>query len=87
MSPPAEFVDQLIALARRWWTPLFAVVAGLFLTFGLFAAGQAGRLTNPSVSLGDSIGLWVQMVAVLVAIVGGTLATRSNLRQWRVTRG
>jgi hypothetical protein len=77
----------LIAFVRWRWVPLLAVLSGLFLTIGLFAAGQTGRLTNPR-SLADSIGLWTQTVAVLVAAMGGVFATRTNLRrQSSVSRG
>jgi hypothetical protein len=76
----------LISAGRWWWTPILAVVAGLFLTFGLFAAGETGRLADPT-SFADSFGLWTQTVAVLVAILSGALATRTNLRhRWSVTR-
>jgi hypothetical protein len=75
----------LISAGRWWWAPILAVVAGLFLTFGLFAAGETGRLTDPK-SLADSFGLWTQTVAVLVTILSGSLATRTNLRhRWSVT--
>jgi hypothetical protein len=89
--PPAFFIllvpAALIGLGRWWWTPMFAVVSGLFLTVGLFAAGETGRLTNPK-SLADSLGLWTQTVAVLMATVGGVLATSANLRRRSsVTRG
>jgi hypothetical protein len=91
MIPPAFFIllipAALIGLGRWWWAPILAVLSGLFLTFGLFAAHQTGRLTNPK-SLADSFGLWMQTVAVLVATVGGVLATRANLRRRSsVTRG
>jgi|SRR5687767_7774108 hypothetical protein len=84
--PPAFFIllipAGLIGAGRWWWAPIFAVVAGLFLTFGLFAAGETGRLTHPK-SFADSFGLWTQTVAVLVAILSGALATRTNLRHRR----
>ena len=82
--PPAFFIllvpAALIAFERWWWAPILAVLSGLFLTFGLFAAGETGRLTNPK-SFADSFGLWTQTLAVLVATVGGVLATRTNLRR------
>ena len=88
--PPAFFVllipAGLIAVGRWWWAPILAVVAGLFLTFGLFASGQTGRLTHPT-SFADSFGLWTQTVAVLVAILSGALATRTNLRYRRAVTG
>ncbi|MFS8104171.1 hypothetical protein LFM09_44370 [Lentzea alba] len=75
--PPVLFI-QLVPAAfvyfGRWrWTSALVVVAGLFLVVGLFASGDAGRLTE-SESLGGSIGLWVQMVAVVVAMVAGVAA-------------
>lgn len=89
--PPAFFIllipAALIGYVRWRWTPLLAVLPGLLLTFGLFAAGQIGRLTNPR-SVADSFGLRMQTLAVLVATVGGVLATRSNVRRRSsVTRG
>jgi hypothetical protein len=65
---------------------MIAVAGGLFLTIGLFAAGQTHRLTSVT-SVGDAIGLWMQTVAVVVAIVAGSVATRSRLRTGSVTRG
>src|SRR5262245_52513194 len=82
--PPVFFIllipAVLIAFVRWRWVPLLAVLSGLFLTVGLFAAGQTSRLTNPE-SLADSFGLWTQTLAVLVATVGGVLATSTNLRR------
>jgi hypothetical protein len=82
--PPVFFIllipAGLIALGRWWWAPIFAVLAGVFLTIGLFAAGEAGRLVHPT-SAADSFGLWMQMVAVLAATVSGALAVRTNLRR------
>jgi hypothetical protein len=88
--PPAFFIllipAGLISAGLWWWAPILAVVAGLFLTFGLFAARQTDRLTHPT-SFADAFGLWTQTVAVLVATLSGALATRTNLRHRRsVTR-
>jgi hypothetical protein len=79
-------MSHRIAVSPAGKATIVAVVAGLFLTFGLFAAGATGRLTHPT-SFADSFGLWTQTVAVLVAILSGALATRANLRHRRlVTR-
>jgi hypothetical protein len=44
--------------------------------------------SSRGLSFGDAFGLWTQTLAVLVAIAGGVLATRNNLRhRKRVTRG
>jgi hypothetical protein len=82
-APPVFFIllipAGLIAFGRWRWTPVIAVLAGLFLTFGLFASGESRRLFDPS-RLGDSVGLWVQMLAVIVATVAGIIATIHNYR-------
>ena len=84
--PPVFFIllipAGLIATGRWWWAPIPAVLAGMFLTIGLFAAGETGRLVDPT-SIADSFGLWMQMVALLAAMVSGALATKSNLRRRR----
>jgi hypothetical protein len=81
--PPVFFIllipAGLIALGRWRWTPLSAVLAGLFLTIGLFASGRSSRLIDPS-HLGDSVGLWVQTLAVIVAAIAGMIATVHNYR-------
>ena len=82
--PPVFFIllipAALIAFGRWRWTPAIAVLAGLFLTFGLFASGASHRLFDPS-RLGDSVGLWVQMLAVVVAAITGVIATLHNYRR------
>ena len=79
--PPVFFIllipAALIAFGRWWWAPLSAILAGVFLTFGLFASGESGRLfdlRNP----GDSLGLWIQTLAVLVATASAIVATVQN---------
>jgi hypothetical protein len=88
--PPAFFIllvpAALIALARTWWAPHLAVLGGAFLLVGLFAAGQTHRLAGTT-TLGDAIGLWMQTVAVAVAVVSGIAATRSRPRTGSVRRG
>ena len=84
LVPPVFFIllipAALIAFGRWRWTPAIAVLAGLFLTFGLFASGASHRLFDPS-RLGDSVGLWVQMLAVIVAAITGVIATLHNYRR------
>src|SRR4051794_8553094 len=79
--PPVFFIllipDGMIAFGRWRWAPVPAVLAGLFLTVGLFASGASGRLfdlTNPA----DSLGIWIQTVAVLAATVAATVSTTQN---------
>ena len=78
--PPVFFI-QLVPAAfvyfGRWrWTAALAAVAGVFLTAGLFASGEVARLTDTGLAggVGGSIGLWVQMVAVVVATVAAGVA-------------
>jgi hypothetical protein len=79
--PPVFFLllipAGLIAFGRWRWAPVPAVLAGLFLTLGLFASGASGRLfdlTNPA----DSLGLWIQTLAVLVATAAAIVSTIQN---------
>ncbi|MEV6243252.1 hypothetical protein [Lentzea sp. NPDC051838] len=78
--PPVFFI-QLVPAAfvhfGRWrWTAALAAVAGLFLVGGLFASGEAARLTDTGLAggVGGSVGLWVQMVAVVVATGSAVVA-------------
>lgn len=79
--PPVFFIllipAGLIAFGRWRWTTVTAVVAGLFLTVGLFASGASRRLVEPN-QVGDTVGLWIQMLAVIVATVSGMIATVQN---------
>jgi hypothetical protein len=79
--PPVFFIllipAGLIAFGRWRWTPVTAILAGVFLTFGLFASGEAGRLFDLS-NPGDSLGLWIQTLAVLVATASAIVATVQN---------
>ncbi|HZO31767.1 MAG TPA: hypothetical protein VFH48_37895 [Chloroflexota bacterium] len=89
--PPVFFIllipAGLITFGRWRWAPIPAVLAGVFLTFGLFASGASGRLFDLS-NPGDSLGLWIQMLAVVVATVAAIVATVQNYRrQTSVTAG
>lgn len=64
--------------AITWFVPLrvapiAAVLVALFMIIGLFAADQATRLTEVE-AVWDTIGLWIQMIAVVVALVAGVVA-------------
>lgn len=76
-----------LVISARWrWTPVAGVLVGVFLLIGLFASGRAPDLLDPSVP-GDALGLWMQVIALLVAIVAGIAATRGNYRRASATRG
>ena len=55
------------------WAPVVALVVGVFMIVGLFAADQAERLVDVESAL-DTTGLWLQMVALVVSIGTGALA-------------
>ena len=65
--PPGLFilvVPAVLVWFVPWrWMPVVGAVAALFQLVGLFAAGQADRLSG-SESIGDTAGLWLQLVAV-----------------------
>jgi hypothetical protein len=75
--PPVFFIQLIpagLVIFGKWrWTPLVVIIGSVFLTIGLFTSGAAVRLTdfhNP----GGSIGLWIQMLSVLVALFAGVAA-------------
>ena len=63
-----------IVFAPWWWRVIPGAVVSGFLLLGLFVSGQAGRLVDFN-NLGGSIGLWVQLVAMVVGLVAGAAAT------------
>ncbi|MEN3356520.1 MAG: hypothetical protein V7637_502 [Mycobacteriales bacterium] len=75
--PPGIVI--LVAAAGVVWfvpwrgAPVVAILAALFLVVGLFAADQASRLVEVDTVL-DTLGLWIQMVAVVVALVTAVIA-------------
>lgn len=81
--PPVFFIllipASLISFVPWRWTPISAVLAGIFLTTGLFLSGASNRLLdlqNP----GDSAGLWIQTLGALGALIAGCIATYKNFR-------
>lgn len=61
------------------WSPVAAVLAAAFMIIGLFGAGQASRLIEVR-TVGDTVGLWLQMIMVVVA---GALAVLAIARPSR----
>jgi hypothetical protein len=75
---PPGIIILLVAASLVWWAPwrwasLVGAAAGLSQVIGLFAAGQAPRLFDLD-PVADSVGLWVQLTAVSVAVVAGVAA-------------
>src|SRR5437588_2948248 len=57
--PPGPIIlvvaAAVVALARWRWAPVVGLLAALFLTIGMLAAGTGGRLTRPE-QLGPFLG-------------------------------
>jgi hypothetical protein len=68
--PPVIFILLIpvgLLIFTRWrWLPILIIFAGLFLILGLFTSGASARLVNFT-SIGGSLGLWVQMIGVVLA--------------------
>lgn len=67
-------VPAVVVWLAPWrWAPVVGALAALSQVIGLFAAGQSDRLFNAD-PLGDTVGLWVQLLATIVATVAGFAA-------------
>lgn len=69
----------LVALGPWRWTPIVGAVLGVWLLVGFTLSGEAGRLFDP-IQVGGFVGLWIQLLAIIVAIVAGIVATVRNFR-------
>jgi energy-coupling factor transporter transmembrane protein EcfT len=67
----------LVALSPWRWVPAVGIVVGLFMFVGFFASGAVGNLFDPS-RVGVLVGVWMQFLAVIAAIVAGRVATARN---------
>lgn len=69
----------LVALATRWrWTIIVGVIVSLFLLVGGALAPQArGQLGDPR-QVGVFIGTLLQLLALVIALVAGVVATRQS---------
>jgi hypothetical protein len=81
---PPGLVILLAAAAFVWWAPwrwapAVGAVAALSQLVGLFAAGQAPRLVELD-PVADTVGLWVQLVSVTVAVVAGAASVAWDRR-------
>jgi len=79
--PPVCFIllipAGLLVLGRWRWIPIIVILAGLFLIMGLFSSGASARLFKPE-QFGGCIGLWIQMLSVVVATFAAIVATIQN---------
>ena len=81
---PPGLIILLVAAALVWfapwrWMPLLGVLAAGSQVFGLFAAGQSGRLFTFA-PVGDSIGLWIQLLGLCAAVIAGIAAVAGSGR-------
>lgn len=81
--PPGLFVLAVPAVLVwfvRWrWLPAIGALAALSQLVGLFAAGRSDRLFTMD-PIGDSVGLWLQLVGVSVATAAGVAAVLRRSR-------
>lgn len=83
--PPGLFIllaaAALVAFLPWRWVPLIGVLVGAFMIFGA-AAASTGRydLTHPG-HPGAFIGTWIQLIAVVVAVVAGVMALAVRSRR------
>jgi hypothetical protein len=79
--PPVFFIllipTGLIVFGRWRWTPIVIILAGLFLIMGLFSSGASVRLFNLN-NFGGCIGLWIQMLGVVVATITSIIVAAKN---------
>lgn len=63
----------LTAFVPFRWSPIAAILASAFMIIGLFANNEESRLINV-VTVGDTTGLWLQMIAVVVSAITAVVA-------------
>jgi hypothetical protein len=74
----------LVAFLPWRWAPVIGMLAGAFMVIGAIAAANARYdLTHPG-HPGAFIGTWIQLIAVVVAVVAGVMALA--LRNQRLAR-
>jgi hypothetical protein len=69
----------LVALLSWWWMSVVGAFAGLFNLIAFVVIGAVGRLVEPS-PLSSFVGAWIMFLAVIVAVVAGSVATIQNYR-------
>lgn len=87
--PPGPVVLTVLAAIvafMPWrWTPILGTLMGISLIFGFFQNESVGRFSDLTPLLGF-LGLWIQVVGVIVAIVAGVLATVRNYQDQSTSR-
>ncbi|MEH0985424.1 hypothetical protein [Micromonospora sp. CPCC 205556] len=69
----------LVAFGRWPWTLVVATLASLFIFVGHFPSGTIRDLLDP-IPFGAFLGLWLQFLASLVAVISGLVACVQNYR-------
>jgi hypothetical protein len=69
-----------VGLAPWRWTPAIGAFLGLFLTVGFLASGGLANLFGRNGTM-VAIGILIQMLGVLTALIVGVRATRANYRR------
>jgi len=67
----------LVAFAPGRWTPIIGVIVPLFIFVGGLVSGTPDLLVDPD-NVGASVGVVIQMIALITAVVAGTIALLSN---------
>jgi hypothetical protein len=79
--PPVFFIllipAALVVFGRRRWTSVIALLAGLFLVWGLFSSGAYVRLLTTA-NFGDFAGLWIQTIGDIIATIACIIAIIQN---------
>jgi hypothetical protein len=85
--PPGAVILVVAAgvcvLWRRWWAPVIAAVAALFLLVGAVLTPNVADHLDKPLGSGLLLGTVVQLVGVVVALAGAIMATG---REWRARR-
>lgn len=83
--PPGPIILLVIAVGivlgvRWWWTPLLGALLSLLILIGAFVRpGTGNRLSNPA-AVAAFTGTLIQMVALVVGLLSGFVATVQNYR-------
>lgn len=67
----------VVALLRVFWAPVIGTALGVFMIIGFFGSGGVDDLTGARGAT-VSIGLTVQMIGVVIALVSGLMALRKG---------
>lgn len=82
--PPVFFILLIPAgllFFTRWrFASVIAILSAVFLLVGQITSGAYVRLFNPY-TLGDTVGLWLMTVSLIIATFAGVITARENYRK------